>query len=103
MPENATHVSREVVGLVALDFILWVVFLLAMHMALVVEVPGVNGDDRSRDPAGLGIPADMIADLESSGHPDLVSRKRHAARWHYYAPRRAPSLTRRARENSCSP
>jgi hypothetical protein len=43
-----------------------------MRVALVIEITGMDGDDGSRYPAGFGIPAHMIADLESFLH---LSRK----------------------------
>jgi hypothetical protein len=39
-----------------------------MHIAFIVEIAGVDGDDRSRDMTGLGVPPHMIADLEPLGH-----------------------------------
>ena len=58
------------IGLVALDFVLGIVFRGVMRMTLVVEILGVDGDDRPRYPACLGIPAYVIADLEDLCHCD---------------------------------
>src|SRR5215472_3518870 len=55
-------------GLVAFDLVLGIVFGGMMHMAFVVKISGVDGDDGPRHPACLGIPAYVIADLESPSH-----------------------------------
>jgi hypothetical protein len=36
-----------------------------MGVALVVEVAGMDADDHAANPAGLGIPAHAIMDLEA--------------------------------------
>jgi hypothetical protein len=56
------------VGLIAFDFVLGIVLRSVMDMTLVIEVSGMDGDDRPRYPAGLGIPAHVIADLEAPSH-----------------------------------
>jgi hypothetical protein len=60
--------GRDMIGLVALDFVLRIVFRGVMHMALVVEVSGVDRDNGARHPACLGIPAYVISDFESLSH-----------------------------------
>lgn len=40
-----------------------------MRMALVVEVAGIDPDDRAADVLGFGVPPDPIAHLESLRHP----------------------------------
>ena len=45
--EDATFVRCDMVGLVALDLVLGIVLRGAMYVALVVEVSGVDDDDRS--------------------------------------------------------
>jgi hypothetical protein len=60
--------GRDMIGFVAFDLVLGIVFRGTMRMTFVVEVPGVNGDDGPGHPTGLGIPAYMVADLESLGH-----------------------------------
>lgn len=59
----------DMVGLVAFDFVLGVIFRGVTHMTLVVEVPGVDRDNRPRHPACLGIPAYVIANLKPFNHP----------------------------------
>src|SRR5688572_20563339 len=66
--EGAALVGRDMIGLVALDLVLGIVFRRAMPMALVVEIPGVDGDDGPGHPASLGVPAHMIPDLERPCH-----------------------------------
>ena len=60
--------NGHVIGLVALDFVLRVVGAGAVVVALPVEILRVDGGDAAADVAGLGIPADVVADLEGSGH-----------------------------------
>jgi hypothetical protein len=66
--KRAAFMGRDVICLVALDFVLRIVFRGAMHMTLVVEVSAVDGNNGARHPASLGIPANMIAKLESLCH-----------------------------------
>ena len=68
MPECATLVSRDMIGLVALDFVLRIVFRRMMRIAFVIKVPGMDLDDCSRHPPCLGIPAHLIADFEPLYH-----------------------------------
>lgn len=74
-PERAALVSRNVIGLVALYLVLRIVFGSVMGMTLVVEVAGMNLDDRPRHPPRLGIPAHVLADIESLGHLTNFSLK----------------------------
>src|SRR5574340_386781 len=53
--ESAALMGGDMVGLVAFDFVLGIVFRGVMHMALVVKVSGVDRDDGARHPARLGI------------------------------------------------
>ena len=63
--EGAALVRRDMIGLVAFDLVLGIIFRGAMRMALVVKISGVDGDDGPQHPACLGIPVYVIADLES--------------------------------------
>ena len=72
--EGTAFVGCNVIGLVALDLVLGIAFRRAMDMTLVIEILGVNGDDRSRYPTGFGIPAYVIADFELSHHPNRTAR-----------------------------
>src|SRR5271163_4112829 len=66
--QRAALVGGDVIALVAFDFILRIAGRGVMHIALIVEVAGVDGDDRARDMTGLGVPSHMIADLEPLRH-----------------------------------
>ena len=64
--ERRAFVGRYMVGLVALDLVLRRIGRGVVRIALVVEVARMNGDDAARHAPGLGIPADMIPDLETA-------------------------------------
>jgi hypothetical protein len=51
----------DMIGLVALDFVLRVIFRRTVPVALVVEILVMNPDDFAGHPPGLGIPTHMIA------------------------------------------
>ena len=68
MFKGTTLMGRDMIGLVALDFVLGVIFRSVMDMALVVEVRRVDGDDGPCHAASFGIPAHMIAYLEFPSH-----------------------------------
>ena len=70
---------RDVVGLVALDFILWIILARVMGMPLVIGVFGVHLDDLAADMAGLRVPGHVIADFESFVIMNLRSRFELAA------------------------
>ena len=58
----------DMVGLVAFDFVLGIVFRGMVSMAFVIKILGVDGDDGAPHPARLGIPSYMIADLKLLPH-----------------------------------
>src|SRR5215469_3733905 len=90
--KRAASVGRDVIGLVALDFVLRIVLPSVMHMTLVVEIRGVDSDDGPRHPACFRIPAYMIADLEPLGHPWdslFLSEALLSIQSHHCAPRHA--------------
>ncbi len=60
----------NMVSFVALDLVLGIVGICVVHVSLVVKIPFVHFDDRSRDVPSFGIPGDVIADIELSGHDD---------------------------------
>jgi hypothetical protein len=66
--ERATLVSRDMIGFVAFDFVLRIVFRRVMDMTFIIKVRGMDGDDGPCHTAGFGIPAYMIAYLESPIH-----------------------------------
>src|SRR5450759_364544 len=60
------------VGLVALDFILWAIRACVMRISLVIGIFRMNPDDLTADAAGLRVPGHVIANFEFCGH-DRVS------------------------------
>jgi hypothetical protein len=75
----------DMIGLVALDFVLRIVFRGVMHMTLVVEVSDVDRDNGARHPAGFGIPAYVITNLEPPRHfmdSSFLPEARLSVRWH---------------------
>ena len=56
------------IRLVALDLILWVVRAGVVDVAFVIHVFGMHPHDPTGDPARFGIPAHVIAELETSCH-----------------------------------
>src|SRR5690554_641016 len=65
-------VHGDVVGPVAADLVLRRVFAGPAGVALVAGIGGMHLDDGAADPAGLGVPADVIIDLESGCHGRLL-------------------------------
>src|SRR5581483_6077941 len=60
--------DRNMIGLVALDFVLGILLAGVVRVSLVVGVAGMHLDDRAADAPGLGIPGHVVADLEFSAH-----------------------------------
>lgn len=58
----------NVIGLVALDLVLWLIHAGMAGMPLVLRLARVNLDDPSADDSGFGIPANVIADFEHLAH-----------------------------------
>src|SRR6516225_9820172 len=72
-------VQSDVIGLIALNFILGVVLAGVMSIALIVQIFGVHFHNLAGDPASLRVPDYAIADLESLFHPGSpVSRQTSA-------------------------
>lgn len=66
--QRAALVHGDMVGLVALDLVLGVVFAAMADMALVGYIAGMHFHDVSADMAGFRIPAHVVADLEFPVH-----------------------------------
>jgi hypothetical protein len=66
--KSAAFMGGDVIGLIAFDFVLGIIFRCVMDMTLVIEVSGMDGDDRPGYPTSLGIPAHVFADLEPFSH-----------------------------------
>jgi hypothetical protein len=58
----------DVIGLVALNFVLRIVFAGVMSVTFVIEIFGMHFDNGAADPAGLRVPNYMISDLEPLFH-----------------------------------
>jgi hypothetical protein len=56
------------IRLVALDLKLWIVRAGVMDVAFVIHVFGMHPHDPASDPARFGIPAHVVADLQTSCH-----------------------------------
>ena len=58
----------DMVGLAALDLVLWSVWARMMGVAIDLEITRTDADDRAADAPGFGIPAHAIMDLEALRH-----------------------------------
>ena len=56
---------RDMIGPVALDFVLWIVRACVVDISFVINVSGMDFDDFTADAAGLRVPGHVIANLES--------------------------------------
>jgi hypothetical protein len=56
------------IGLVALDFILRIVFGSTVGVAFVVEIMSMDHPDRSTHPTSFRIPRDVVTNFESFSH-----------------------------------
>lgn len=66
--QRCPFVQGDVVSAIALNFVLGVVFTGVVRITFVIQIFGVHFHNLSADPAGFGVPNDVIADLESSLH-----------------------------------
>jgi hypothetical protein len=73
MPQGSPLVQSDMIRFVAFDLVLWIVRARVVDMAFVVNIPGVHAHDAATDPAGFGIPADVITDLEYLHHAEPSS------------------------------
>jgi hypothetical protein len=67
-------VQGDVIGLVALDFILRLVRGGAVNVTFVIDGPSMHFDDFSAHPPGFRIPAHVIANLERLDHGSVLVR-----------------------------
>lgn len=77
MLESAALVSGDMIGLVALNFVLGIIIRCVMDMVFVIKIAGMNLDDRARHPPRLGIPAHVIPDFEMLGHSTNTAHFSH--------------------------
>src|SRR5256886_16918852 len=68
--QRRTLMHGDVVGLVALDFILWLILACVVRVPFVINIFGVHLDDRPGDVSSLRVPGHVIADLECSLHDE---------------------------------
>src|SRR5262249_8282070 len=73
LAQYLTFMQCDVIGLVAFDLVLRIVRTGVMYIAFIVYILGVHPHYPAGDPARLGIPAHMIADLEHSRHDSRAS------------------------------
>ncbi len=66
-------VHRNVVSLIAFDFILWIILVRVMYIALVDNIFFVHFDNFSADVPGLRVPRHVIADFEFVSHGVSIS------------------------------
>jgi hypothetical protein len=68
LSQRRTFVHRDVIGLIALDFILRIIRAGVMSVSLVIGVSCMDLDDPAADMTGFGVPRHVIANLEFRGH-----------------------------------
>jgi hypothetical protein len=61
-------VQGDVIGLIAFNFVLGIVFAGVMSIPFVIEIFGVHFHNLATDPASLRVPDYALADLESFLH-----------------------------------
>src|SRR5690606_13472134 len=66
--QRASLVHGDMVSLVALDLVLRLLLAGVARMAFVLGVASMHLGDLAADPPSLGVPADMIADVELLTH-----------------------------------
>jgi hypothetical protein len=73
MPQGSPFVQGDMIRFVAFDLVLRIVRARVVDIAFVVNIPGVHAHDTTTDPAGFGIPADVVTDLEYLRHAECPS------------------------------
>src|SRR5216684_4129668 len=73
-PQHPGFVQGDVVGLVALDFILRLIRRSAVNVAFIIDGSFMHFDDFSAHTPGFRIPAHVIANLERHGHGSVLVR-----------------------------
>ena len=79
--QRRAFVHCDVVGLVALDFILRIFLAGVVRISFVVDIFYVHLDDLAADMSGLRIPCHVIADFESSRHVGCLPVDYSPRRW----------------------
>ena len=70
--ERTALVRRDVIGLIALDFVLRLVWRGVMRVALVIEVRRVHRDDGSAHAPRLGVPPNVVTNRELLTHDSIL-------------------------------
>jgi hypothetical protein len=81
---------RDMVGFIAFDFILWLFSSGVTGVSLVVHLSRMHLDNPAADVAGLGIPADVVADFEAFRHFILDGITTHTTTLSRFAARVMP-------------
>ena len=68
MPQRFGFVQRDVLGLIAFDFILRLLLARMMFVAFVVHIAGVHLDDVAADVARFRVPSHVVANFEFRAH-----------------------------------
>jgi hypothetical protein len=76
MSKRAALVHGDVIGLVALDLVLRILFRSVAHISFVGDILAMHLDDLAAHAAGFGVPPDVAADPEFRRH---VSHARQPA------------------------
>src|SRR5450759_3540554 len=71
--QRATFVHCDMVGFVALDFILWIIGTRVVRVSLVIRIFCMNLDDLAADVTGLRVPGHVIANFEICSHDGISS------------------------------
>jgi hypothetical protein len=66
--QRRAFVHGDVIGLIALDFVLRIIRAGVVRVALVIDVLGMHLDDPAADAPGLRVPGHVVADFELSWH-----------------------------------
>ena len=80
----------DMVGFIALDFILRLIGIGVMRVSLVVDVFCMHLDDPAADASGLGIPGDVVADFETFRHFILLDAPTYTTTLSRFAARVMP-------------
>jgi hypothetical protein len=69
-PQGWPLVQGNMIRFVALDLVLGIVRARVVGIAFVVNIPDVYAHDMTTDPAGFGIPTDVVTDFEYLCHAE---------------------------------
>lgn len=84
--QSRSFVYRNVVSLIALDFVQWIAHRSVVRIFLVIDVSCVHLDDLAVDVPALRVPGRMIADLKFMSHSASRTKVRLARQRPPYRP-----------------